>query len=169
MRREISQTGGKRLQKTRSETHSLRNPLTTKQNIHLFQRQPLRLRHKEPNKRPPSKRQKPKENKSPKRNLLQHNRRDLANNEIRHPIRGRTKRDTVSAIRQGPHLANDDPGARTPAVAKVDDEKPDHGDGSPAGGLVGSPLVLVDAEEDGDDGVADTHGYGSREQDRFST
>ena len=29
------------------------------------------------------------------------------------------------------------------------------------------PLVLVDAEEDGDDGVAETHGYGSDEKDGF--
>ena len=151
-----------------SETHSFSNPLTTKQNVHLFQCQSLRLRHKEPNERSTPKRQNSKENESPKSNLLQHNGRDLANDEIRHPVRGRTKCDTVSAIGQGPHFANDDPGARTPAVAKVDDKKPDHADRCPTGGLVSSPLVLVYAEEDGDDGVTDTHGYGSCEQDRFS-
>ena len=152
---------------TRSETHSFRNPLAAKQHVHFLQRQPLRLGHEEPNEGAASKRQEPEEDKGPKGDLLQHDGRDLADDEVGHPVRRRAERDAVGAVGQGPHLADDDPAAGAPAVAKVDDEEPDHADGRPAGRLVRGPPVLVDAEEDGDDGVADAHGHGAGEQDGF--
>lgn len=39
----------------------------------------------------------------------------------------------------------------------MDDEQPDHDNGSPTSGLVGWPLILVLGENDGDDDVAGCH------------
>ena len=92
----------------------------------------------------------------------------MADDKVRHPIRRRTKSNTVSAIGQRPHFADDDPTARPPAVSEIDDEKPNHRDGCPTRSLMSGPLMLVDAKEDSDDCMTDTHGDGSRKQDGFS-
>lgn len=50
----------------------------------------------------------------------------------------------------------------------MDDEEPDHGDGSPASGSVRVPLVLVLGEDTRDDEVAGRHADGSDYQDGFA-
>ena len=143
----------------------LRNAHTPKQDIHLLERQALRLRHAQPDKHRAAKRQRAKEDERAIRDLLQHLRRDLPDYEITHPIRARAQRNTIRPVRQRPHLGDDDPPAGAPAVAEIDDEQPDEGAGGPAGGLVRGPLVGVDAEEGGDDDVADAHGDGAGDHD----
>ena len=69
-----------------NETHSFSDPLAAKQHVHFLQRQPLRLRYEKPNESSTSKGQKSEEDEGPKGDLLQHNRRDLADDKIRHPI-----------------------------------------------------------------------------------
>ena len=150
-------------------THGFSDPLAAEQHVHFLQRQPLRLRHEKPNESSAPKRQQSEEDEGPKGDFLQHDRRDLADDEVRHPVRGCAESDAVRAVGKGPDFADDDPAARTPAVAEVDDEEPHHADGCPAGCLVGCPLVLVYAEEDGDNGVADTHGHSPCEQDGLPT
>ena len=159
-----------RAQSTRErvETHSFSDPLAPKEHVHFLQRQPLRLRYEEPDESPTSKSQDSEEDEGPKGDLLQHDRRDLADDEVRHPIRRRTKSNAVSAIGQRPDFADDDLTARPPAVSEVDDEKPNHRDGRPTRSLMSGPLMLVDTEEDGDDCMTDTHGNGSCKQDGFS-
>ena len=161
-------TGGEQSTRERVATHSFSDTLAPKQHVHFLQRQPLRLRDEEPNEGSTSKSQKSEEDEGPKGDLLQHNRRDLADDKVRHPIRRRTKSNAVSAIGQRPYFADDDPTARAPAVSEVDHEKPNHRDGRPTRTLMSGPLMLVDTEEDGDDCMTDTHGNGSRKQDGFS-
>ena len=80
------------------KTHSFGDTFTTEEDIHFFQRQSLRLGHEKPNECSASKRQQSKEDEGSKGNLLQHDGRDLADDEIRHPVRGCAKGNAVSAI-----------------------------------------------------------------------
>ena len=100
--------------------------------------------------------------------MLQHGRGDLSHNEITHPITARPQRDPVRAVRERPHLGDDDPRAGAPAVSEVDDEEPDHGHGSPAARFVRAPGVLVGAKDAGDDEVASGHARGSGQHDGFA-
>ena len=68
-------------------SHRLSKTPTPKQDIHFLQRQPLRLRHDQPNEQKPAHTpQQPEKDERPIRNLFQHLRRDLAHNEVTHPI-----------------------------------------------------------------------------------
>ena len=150
------------------KTYSFSDTDTAKKHIHLLKRHALRLRHAQPDKDRAAKRQDPKEDEGAICDLLQHDRRDLPDDEITHPIAARAQRDTIRTVRHRPHLADDDPAAGTPRVAEINDEEPDEGDGGPAGGFVRGPLVDVDAEEDGDDGVANAHADGTSDHDGFA-
>lgn len=54
-------------------------------------------------------------------------------------------------------------------VSEVDDEKPDHSDGTPSGGFVGWPLIFVFGKYDSDDEMAQSHSDCSDEEDWFSS
>lgn len=152
----------------KQKTYSLSDTDTAKQDIHLLKRHPFRLRHAQPYEHRAAKGQNAEEDEGAIGDFRQHDRRDLPDDEIAHPIAARAQRDTVRTVRHRPHLADDDPAAGSPRVAEVDDEEPDEGDGGPAGGFVRGPLVDVDAEEDGDDGVADAHSDGAGDHDGFA-
>ncbi len=74
--------------------------------------------------------------------------------EIIHPIGARAESDAVGTVGEGPYFGDEDPGAGSPGIPEVDYEEPDHGDGGPAGGRLGGPLVAVFGDEDSDDDVA---------------
>lgn len=77
--------------------------------------------------------------------------------EVVHPVARCAKSDTIWTGAQGPNFSNDDPSAGSPAVAEVNDEQPDHADGSPTGTLLVRPVVGVLGKNDSDDDVAGRH------------
>jgi len=87
-----------------------------------------------------------------------------------HPVTGSAERDTVRALGDGPDFSNDNPGARSPAVAEENDEEPDHGTSSPTGtgSATNSPLVPVATDETSNDDVARRHTNSARDQDRLA-
>jgi hypothetical protein len=76
--------------------------------------------------------------------------------------------NTIRALRDRPDLSNDNPSAGTPAVTEVDDEQPDHDNGSPASTFVGRPLVFVLGKDDCDDDVAGGHPDGAGDENRLA-
>ena len=66
------------------------------------------------------------------------------------------------------YLANDNPTTRSPRVSEINDEEPDESDGRPTSGLVRGPLMLVDAEEGGDDDVTGSHCQSASDHDGFA-
>lgn len=151
-----------------NRTYSLSNTHTPKQDIHLFQRHPLRLRHAQPYEYRAAECQNAKEDERAIRDLLQHDRRDLPDDEITHPVAARAQRDTIRTVRHRPYLTDDNPAARSPRVAEIDHEEPDEGNGGPAGGFVRGPLMDVDTKKDGNDCVANSHADGAGDHNWFA-
>ena len=100
----------------------------SKQNVHLLKRKSLSLRNIEPDEGGAHEAEKAEDDVSAVSDAREHIRRDLTDDEVVHPVGAGAESNTVRAIGHGPDFCNEDPGAGTPGVAEMNNEKPDHGD-----------------------------------------
>ena len=134
-----------------------RGTLASEDDVHLLETQALRLGHKEPDEGRSNERDHTKENVCSVGDVFEEIRGDLSNDEVVHPVGRATERSTVWASADGPDLSNQNPCARSPRVAEVNDEEPDHNDSSPTCSLVVVEVVDVLGKNNGNDQVRNTH------------
>lgn len=80
-----------------------------KHHIHLLERQALRLGDVPPEEDGAAGGHGAEEDEGAVSDALQHVRRDLAHDEVGHPVRRGPERDAVRAVRERPHLRDEDP------------------------------------------------------------
>src|ERR1700716_1046200 len=99
--------------------------MTSKNLIHLFQRLPLCLRDKEVDKKATNTGPHCEEDVEAPTNSVEHRRNNECNNKIVHPACGHPDGGSFGSDRDGENLSGQSPGARTPAIRKIDNIDPD--------------------------------------------
>lgn len=79
-----------------------------------YERNTLSLREEEEDERSTHSRKDTKENVGAIAKMGKHVWSDLTDNEVVHPVRRSTERDSIWSVRHGPDLCNDDPSTWTP-------------------------------------------------------
>jgi hypothetical protein len=85
------------------------------------------------------------------------------------PVRRSTECNTIWTVGQRPDFSDDNPCARSPGVSEVNDEKPDHDNGSPSSTLVVWPVVRKAGDDAGNDEMASSHADRTGNEDRLTT
>lgn len=141
----------------------------TEDSIHLLEGKLLGLWDKEGDKESTHEGEETEENVSSVLQILKHIWSDLTDDKVAHPVGRSTESDTLSTVGKWPDLSNQNPGTWSPGVTKVDNEEPDHGDGSPSSSLVGVPSVLELTEDDSNDEMAKSHTDGTGDENWLAT